>query len=46
MPLSLYIRKKSPQYLLDKRLGGPQGTRLDAVEEKISYPYRKSNPGI
>jgi len=39
---SLYLQGKSPRYLLDRRLGGPQGQSGYDGEEKNSQPL----PGI
>jgi hypothetical protein len=37
-PLPLYLREKSPPYLLDRRLGGPQSRSWRSGEEKILDP--------
>jgi hypothetical protein len=39
MPRLLYSRWKSPQYPLDRRLGGPQSRSGPRREEKILDPY-------
>jgi hypothetical protein len=41
----LYSRGKSPGYPFYKRLGVPQSQSGRCREEKISCPYRYSNPG-
>jgi hypothetical protein len=33
---TLYLQEKSPQYLLERRVGGPQSRSGDSVEEKNS----------
>jgi hypothetical protein len=35
---------KSPQYSLDRRLGGPRAVLDAAVKRKIRSPRRESNP--
>jgi hypothetical protein len=40
----LYPQGKSPQYPLDRRLGGPQGQSGQGGEEKNPYAYWESNP--
>jgi hypothetical protein len=38
-PRPLYLREKSSQYPLDRRLGGPQSRSGRRVKEKNSLPY-------
>jgi hypothetical protein len=44
MPLPLYPQEKSPQYALDRRLGGPQSWSGQLGEEKILYPKGSLTP--
>jgi hypothetical protein len=41
MPQPFYPQRKSPWYLLDRRLGGPQDM---VVKRKIPSPCQESNP--
>jgi hypothetical protein len=43
MPQSPYPQGKGPRYPLDRRVG--HRASLDAVEKKVSYPFRESKPG-
>jgi hypothetical protein len=44
MPLPLYAQGKSPEYPLDRRLGGPQSWSGRRGEEKILDPTRAQTP--
>jgi hypothetical protein len=43
-PDRFYPQEKSPWYLSDRRLGGPQSRSGRGDEEKIPSPLRESNP--
>jgi hypothetical protein len=45
-PAALYPRGKSPWYLLDRRLGGPQSRSGRGGEEKNSQPLPGLEPPI
>jgi hypothetical protein len=42
----LYPWGRSPQYPLDRRLGGPHGWSVRYGKKKISRPFWESNPGL
>jgi hypothetical protein len=46
MPRSLYLQGKSPWYLLDRRLGGPQSPSGRGGEEKNFQPLPGREPPV